>query len=251
MTASQKVRAFKSNTPEYHDAFQVFLDHTDQKHQAKQWLETCINGLPSKGLFVDAGAGNGKVTTWFADAFARTIATEPNESLRKELEAACPGAEVLGDTIMEARISDPADFVLSSHVFYYIPGAEWPQNLDKMASWLAPKGTLVVIIQNHGTDCMKILRHFLKQSFDLKSLADAFGKKSGAKYDTSLETVPAKIQTEKFEDACTIAEFMLNLLPLEDPPLRADVESYVRKNFAFDGGFRFSCNQDFLRIRAK
>ncbi len=245
-----KAKIYKSNTEEYHQAFQVFLDHTDQKAKARQWLEACVQKLPSKRVFIDAGAGNGKVTAWLTDSFERTLATEPNESLRKELEIVCPKAEVYGETILEAPISGPADLVLSSHVFYYIPGGEWLQNLEKMASWLAPEGTLAVVLQNSETDCMKMLRHFLNRSYDLRPLADTFRKETGGKYEVTIETVPAQIKTASFENAFTVAEFMLNLLPLENPPARQDLEAYVQTHFTSkEGGFCFSCNQDFLKIR--
>lgn len=243
------IKIYKSSTEEYHHAFQVFLDHTDQKTKAKEWLEASIRKLPSRRVFIDAGAGNGKVTAWFTDLFERTLATEPNESLRKELKTTCPKAEVYGDTILESSIAGPADFVLSSHVFYYIPAGEWGGNLEKIASWLSAEGTAAVVLQNHGTDCMKMLRHFLNKSFDLRPLAENFKKQADGRYQITLETVPAHIRTKTFEDAMTIAEFMLNLLPLEEAPPRQEVEAYVRKNFSTPGGFSFSCSQDFLTLR--
>jgi hypothetical protein len=248
----KKIKVYKSNTEDYHKAFQVFLDHTDQKQKAKEWLEALVGRLPSKRLFIDAGAGNGKVTAWFAGFFERTVATEPNESLRRELEAACPRAEVHSQTILEASIKGPADFVLSSHVFYYIPGKEWLSNLKKLAFWLSPQGALTVLLQNHETDCMKMIRHFLGKSFDLRPLSEKFRKETGGKFELALETVPARIETRTFEDAFTIAEFMLNLLPLEDPPPVSDVEDYLKTHFASrKSGFSFSCNQDFLKIQLK
>ncbi len=55
---------------------------------------------------------------------------------------------------------------------------------------------------------------------------------------------------------------MLNLLPLEKtgektgvcgallPPRRRDVADYLRERFAdASGGFRFTCDQDFLLVR--
>ena len=47
-----------------------------------------------------------------------------------------------------------------------------------------------------------------------------------------------------------IAEFMLNLLPIPDPPTRHDLGEYVRANFErADASLRFSCDQDFIQIR--
>ena len=51
-----RAKIYKSNTEEYHQAFQVFLAHTDQKIKARQWLEACVQKFPSKKVFIDAGA---------------------------------------------------------------------------------------------------------------------------------------------------------------------------------------------------
>jgi hypothetical protein len=80
MSMSQRINVYDSQSKEYHHAFQVFLDHTDQKLKAQQWLNRLVQTLPLRRVFIDAGAGNGKVTAWFTDAFNQTIALEPNES---------------------------------------------------------------------------------------------------------------------------------------------------------------------------
>jgi hypothetical protein len=52
--------------------------------------------------------------------------------------------------------------------------------------------------------------------------------------------------------AYVIAEFMLNVLPLANPPRRTDLEAYIRSHFQDpQHGYRFSCSQDFLQIRRK
>jgi hypothetical protein len=52
--------------------------------------------------------------------------------------------------------------------------------------------------------------------------------------------------------AYVIAEFMLNLVPLPNPPARSAVEAYLGQHFARpEGGFRFSCHQDFVVIRPR
>lgn len=252
MTTIARVQVFESNSAVYHKAFQTFLDHTDQKIRAREWLGRKVATLEQQRLFIDAGAGNGKVTAWFMDAFQRTIAMEPNPSLRNELAVVCPQAQVFPDTILEARIKDKADFILSSHVFYYIPVAEWMANLDRLVSWLAPQAVLIVIIQNSQSDCMQLLRHFLKRAFDLKQLEAAFAEKASEDFEVSLDTVPSHITTPDLDTAYCVAEFMLNLLPLENPPIGAEVSEYVAKHFkTSDRSFRFSCTQDFLTIRRR
>ena len=65
-----------------------FLDHTDQKRNAKRWLQKVVDGLMARE--VDAGAGHGEVTKAFVSAFARTIAIEPKVYLLTQLQEALP-----------------------------------------------------------------------------------------------------------------------------------------------------------------
>jgi SAM-dependent methyltransferase len=250
MASSDSIAVYDSQSREYHQAFQVFLDHTDQKLKAQQWLSDLIDRLSSRRTFIDAGAGNGKVTAWFTERFGRTITIEPNASLRHDLERACPTAEVIPERILNADVRTAGDLILCSHVFYYIDASEWMRTLARLASWLAPVGVLVVVVQNHDTDCMKMLDHFFGKRFLVSSLARRFQEEHRSSYDLRIDTSPAKIETPDFPSAYVIAEFMLNLLPISQPPPRRALENYVRAHFERpNGSFRFSCDQDFIQIR--
>lgn len=78
MVKSEWMQVFDSQGEAYERAFQIFLDHTDQKRNAKRFLQKLVVDLPERNVFIDAGAGNGEVTKAFAGAFDRTIAIEPN-----------------------------------------------------------------------------------------------------------------------------------------------------------------------------
>ena len=63
---------------------------------------------------------------------------------------------------------------------------------------------------------------------------------------------PAHVDTPDFASAYTVAEFMLNLLPMRHPPRRQDVETYINLHFAgINGTHRIPVHQDFLQIRAR
>jgi hypothetical protein len=79
---------FDSQGEDYKRAFQVFLDHTDQKRNAKRVLQGLADSLPARKVFIDAGVGNGDVTRAFAGAFDRTIAIERNAYLLTQLQLA-------------------------------------------------------------------------------------------------------------------------------------------------------------------
>jgi hypothetical protein len=244
-----RMNVFDSQSEAYQHAFGVFLEHTDQKRKAQEWLDRFVQRLSSREVFVDAGAGNGTVTERLIPQFRRTIAVEPNLHLCEELRRACPTAEVLRETILAAQVEACASLVLCSHVFGYIAPVEWMDHLDRLASWLAPDGVLVVLLQNHRTDCMRMLSHFCGLRFDLSELAHSFQAQRGDRYRVAMETVPAHIVTPDFDTAYTVAEFLLNPYPRPLPPTRRELEAYLRTNGADpEGGFRLSCHQDFLQI---
>ena len=252
MTHMEPIRVFDSQGEDYKRAFQVFLDHTDQKRNAKRLLQRLVDELPVRKVFIDAGAGDGEVTRAFAGAFDHTIAIEPNSYLLTQLQRAIPKVDAIGKPILATNPKAQGDFVLCSHTLYYVPAEEWLAHLERLVSWMSPTGITVVVLQNRGTDCMTMLDHFFGHRFDLGELADSFRAKHGDRYEVTTTLDPAHVETSEPGAAYTVAEFMLNLLPISQPPARRDLEAYVASNFATsDGTHRLSVHQDFLQIRAR
>jgi len=252
MMQPELIRVFDSQGHDYKQAFQVFLNHTDQKRNAKRVLQTLVDGLPMRKVFIDAGAGSGEVTCAFAEAFDRTIAIEPNAYLLTQLQRTIPKAETIGSSILSANPEPQGDFILCSHTLYYIPTDEWLAHLERLVSWMSPTGLTVVVLQNRSTACMAMLEHFFGHRFDLGGLADAFRAAHGDRYEVTTTPDPAYVETSERAAAYTVAEFMLNLLPIRKPPARRDVDDYISKHFTTpDGGYRLSVHQDFLQIRAR
>lgn len=252
MADQERVRAFDSQGEAYKQAFQVFLDHTDQKRNAKQWLQQAVGRLPARRVFIDAGAGNGELTRTFAPAFERTIAIEPNTYLLAQLQQAVPLAESIGRSIMAAQPAAQGDLVLCSHTFYYIPAEDWLAHLDRLVSWMSPTGVTIVVLQHRESGCMNMLHHFLGHRFELRRTADLFRLKHGDRYDVVTTLDHAHVVTPDLAKTYSVAEFMLNLLDMNHAPAKRDVEAYLQANFASpEGGYRIPVHQDFLQIRAR
>jgi trans-aconitate methyltransferase len=242
------VANFDSATPEYTKSFHTFLAHTDQKEKALEWLDEEVRALPQKRIAIDAGAGTGKLTAWLAKRFPTVIGVEPNPSLAAEFRTACPTATLIPNSILAAVPGESADFILCSHVFYYIPRDDWEANVRHLLSWLAPGGVLAITIQNYETDCMRMVNHFIGRRVNLRDLVAIVSAPKGP-YNVRLDTVKAYIRTKTLQTACEVAEFILNILPIPHPPLWSDLEKYVADRFArAGGGYQYSCHQDFLRI---
>ncbi|HEX7379018.1 MAG TPA: class I SAM-dependent methyltransferase [Pirellulales bacterium] len=249
MSSSSRVSVFDSASPAYSKAFHTFLNHTNQKEQALKWLGDLVAALPRHRHAIDAGAGTGKLTTWLAAHFETVSAIEPNSSLAAVFRDNCPAATLISGDILSASPPSPADFILCSHVFYYIPIEKWRSNVLKLASWLAPGGVLAIAIQNPDSDCMRMVNHFVGRRINLQDLAGSIDARQAEQYEVGLDTVEASIRTADLRTACEVAEFILNVMPMSDPPAWGDLERYVAERFASpDGGYCFSCHQDFLRV---
>src|SRR5687768_2949412 len=115
------IQVFDSSGDAYKQSFQVFLDNTDQKKNARRWLESFLKTLPRTNVMIDAGAGSGELTAWLAPWFGKTIAVEPNPFLLEKLQSLLPAAEAVCQPIVDAMPSAKADLVMCSHTFYYLP----------------------------------------------------------------------------------------------------------------------------------
>ena len=252
MAEQERIRVFDSQGEAYKQAFQIFLEHTDQKRNAKRWLQRVVDGLPARNVFIDAGAGNGEVTKAFAGAFDRTIAIEPNGYLLRQLQQAVPAAEAIGESMLAARPAALGDLVLCSHTLYYIPAEEWLAHVERLVSWMSPTGVTVIVLQSRESGCMNMVHHFFGHRFELGRTADAFRAKHGDRYDVVTTLDPAHVETSDFPKAYAVAEFMLNLLDIKQAPTRAEVEAYLQAQFATpEGGYRIPVHQDFLQIRMR
>ena len=252
MSESEFLKVYDSQSEAYREAFKVFLQHTDQKVNARAWLERFTQSLPQREVFIDAGAGTGQLTSWIAHEFERTIAIEPNAYLREEFKKNFPDCQLLSGFITETMPPEKADLVVCSHVFYYIDPAEWMLNLETLVSWLKPEGVVLVILQNPQTDYNRMMNHFLGKHFDLAPLGEQFQRKRGKDFSVKVDIVHAHFTAPDFRSAYTVVEFMLNLFTITNPLSLRELEEYISKHFrGSEGGYRFSCHQDILQIQRK
>ncbi|PJE80816.1 hypothetical protein CI610_00159 [invertebrate metagenome] len=242
-----RIHIFDAYSDDYNQWFSTFLAHTDQKEQAMKWLRDTLGKISDKRYFIDVGAGNGLLTRQLSDYFMHIEAVEPNPYLYQLLTQVLPDCTSHLCAIMDATPDYRADFILCSHVLYYIPLDQWLKHIKKMVEWLSSDGTLVIALQAQDTGCMQLYRHFTGHSFNLMQLVEPFN--TAEDLEIAVERVPASIITNDLATTYRITEFVLNLLPLENPPLKADVYRYIENFFKQKSSkFVMSCDQLFLKI---
>lgn len=246
---------FNPQPPQHCNAmrFQFYLSCFNENRKCRQKLGQLIDTLSNRRLFIDVGAGTGRHTDLLLENAERTVALEPDSDLRAELQKLYPSLEIWSDMIAEADIAPAvADFILCSHVLYFIKPEDWLETLETMASWLNEDGLLVVILAKPEGVCMSICEYFYDRSLDLTILAEDMKQKRGYDFDISMETVPAEISAPDIDTACRIAEFLLTPPPAKRSlPSRHAIEDYIKKYcITSQGEYRFSCDQYLLQLRA-
>ncbi|SOB86185.1 class I SAM-dependent methyltransferase [Streptomyces sp. 1331.2] len=246
------VRVLDVTSADYRRAFELFLAGTDEKPVTHARLSELVAALPRRRVLLDLGAGDGRTTAHLARSFDRTVAVEPSAAMREKLATTCPEALVLPDRLDRVRPPEPADLVHLSHVLYYVPEPEWPATATRALDWTAPGGTLLVVLQNPESPCMRMAAHFTGVRYDLAPLAERLRECHPA-HDYALETLDLHYRTPHLAEAVDVAEFMVNvadLAALDPRPTRAALTAYVRQHFTRpDGGYAIGHTQDMLIVR--
>ncbi len=248
----EKIRLFSSLDEYYDKAFTTFIKSTDQKENAKAWITDYLNGLDSKHTAIDAGAGNGVLTTILAKHFAQVQAVEPNETLLPELATSGENIEIRDQSIMEAVLPESsADLVLCSHVLYYIPQSEWDDVLNRLLFWTRAGGRIIIILQAEDTDCMKFFKKLRNEEFPIMGFMENFSK-TGTAHSVDVVRQSSTIRSQSREDLELILEFLLNLTPFENDetvPAKADLHRFIDSLRQSESGeYSMSCDQLFCVI---
>ncbi|MFF2744248.1 class I SAM-dependent methyltransferase [Kitasatospora sp. NPDC058048] len=246
------VRVLDVTSADYRRAFELFLAGTDEKPITHDRLSEIVATLPHRRVLLDLGAGDGRTTAYLSRSFDRTIAVEPSAAMREKLAEACPDALVLPDPLDRAAPPERADLVHLSHVLYYVPEADWLRTLNRALDWTAPGGTLLVVLQNPESPCMRMAAHFTGARYDLRPLADRL-RELHPEHGYALETLDLHYRAPDLTVAVDVAEFMVNvadLATLDPRPSRTALAAYVQDHFALPaGGFAIGHTQDMLIIR--
>jgi SAM-dependent methyltransferase len=102
-----------------------------------------VPGLSREATVLEVGAGTGKLTRMLVATFARVVAVEPADEMRRVLVAFCPEAEVLAGSGEDIPLPDASvDAVFAAESFHWFYGR---RALAEIARVLRPAGLLVVM----------------------------------------------------------------------------------------------------------
>lgn len=131
------------STPEYAQAFQTFLNHTDEKAVLRTAIEKKLASLNPQSL-LDIGAGNGDLSIPLSKRVSRYVAVEQNPLYTQRLRKA--GIEVF-EGVYPFTIVEKFEAVLISHALpSYSRGLEgWQPFIEAAWGQLTTRGHLLLV----------------------------------------------------------------------------------------------------------
>ena len=100
-------------------------------------------GVPSTAAVLELGAGTGKLTRLLVTRFARVVAVEPADEMRRLLVRLCPEAEALRGTAEAIPLASASvDAVFAAEAFHRFDDT---RALAEIARVLRPRGALVLL----------------------------------------------------------------------------------------------------------
>ena len=102
-----------------------------------------VPGLPPTATALELAAGTGKLTRLLTATFARVLAAEPAEAMRRRLVASCPTAEVIDASAESIPLPDgTVDAVFAAEAFHHFDAE---RALREIARVLRPAGAIVLL----------------------------------------------------------------------------------------------------------
>ncbi|MBM4276683.1 MAG: methyltransferase domain-containing protein [Deltaproteobacteria bacterium] len=129
---------------EYRRQLNLFVQSSTEKGIELFKIGEIVAGLPRRRSFLDIGAGGGDLTIPISQSFDETIVVEPNEKQARFLSRRSPHFRIYNDFWEKVDLtSKHYDFILCSHVLYYIEEGKWLTTIEKMYAHLDRGGVLL------------------------------------------------------------------------------------------------------------
>jgi len=229
---------------EYKRQLALFVKCSTDKGIELAKLGEVIAGLRRRRTFLDIGAGGGDLTIPLSQSFRETTVVEPNSKQAEFLRRRCPHFEVIESSWEEADLgSNRYDFILCSHVLYYIDTRDWLGTLDKMYKYLEEDGVLAIVLQTPLGETAKFFNHFTDYDVAIMDLWEDLEKRYG---EDSIEVryFINEIWTDNLEDMVDIGLFLLLDRRFRDQ--REEIGRYIEANHRVEEGYLLK--QDILLL---
>ena len=194
---------------EYQRQLAIFVHCSTEKGIELVKIGETIAGITHRRRFLDIGAGGGDLTIPISQSFDETTVVEPNEKQSSFLRRRCPHFEVYNNFWKSVDLgSKRYDFILCSHVLYYIEEGHWLTTIEKMYTRLEDKGRIAIVLQSPIGEVADFFNQFAYYDVKILELWRDLIQRYG---DDAIEVryFMNEIWTDSLEDIVTVGLFLL------------------------------------------
>ena len=190
---------------EYQLAFDIMRKTSiHEKHVFKNFRDNIAANINVKKLFLDIGAGPGKITKQISPLFKNTTVIEPNENYYSTYDVL--KWDLITSDFLKSSFSSKFDFILCSHVMYNMTNKYMEEFILKINGLLNTNGICLIAIEAPSGDSYKMLKHFnskYKASDEIKDLLE----KNNITFEK--KTKPNSFYSSSFSDFFALCKFLV------------------------------------------
>ena len=232
---------------EYKRQLALFVRCSTEKGIELSKLGEVIAGIRRRRNFMDIGAGGGDLTIPLSQSFRETTVVEPNKKQADFLRRRCPKFNIIESSWEEADLgSNRYDFILCSHVLYYIDSGNWLATLEKIYMHLEEDGILAIVLQSPVGETANFFNQFTDYDVNVMGLWKDIEKRYGEKAIEARYFIN-EIWTETLEDMVDIGLFLL--LDRSFRERKEEIANYFKANHRAKEGYLFT--QDVILLTIK
>jgi len=232
---------------EYQRQLDIFVRSSTEKGIELVKIGEVIADLAHRRNLLDIGAGGGDLTIPIAQSFKETTIVEPNEKQAAFLRRRCPAFNIYNDLWEKIDLgSKRYDFILCSHVLYYIEEGRWLTAIEKMYSHLEDGGKIAIVLQSPIGEVADFFNHFAKYDVDILGLWRDLIRKYG---DNAIEAkyFINEIWTENIEDMITVGLFLL--IDSRFVKYKMEIRRYIETHHKVGENYRMKQDEILLVIK--
>lgn len=232
---------------EYQQQLALFARSSTEKGIELVKLGEIIGGLSHRRYFLDIGAGGGDLTIPISQSFKETTVVEPNAKQASYLKRRRPKFTIYNDIFDNVNLGSKLyDFILCSHVLYYIQEHHWLSTIDKMHRHLMAGGRIAIVLQSPIGEVANFFNWFTHYDVNILKLWQDLILRYG---DDAIEVryFLNEIRTENLDDMVTIGLFLL--IDRRFWKCRDKIRDYFELHHKMDGCYRMIQDEILLVIK--
>jgi len=239
----------KNDDAEYQRQLALFARSSTEKGIELVKLGEIIGGLSHRRYFLDIGAGGGDLTIPISQSFKETTVVEPNAKQASYLKRRCPNFTIYNDIFGNVNLgSKRYDFILCSHVLYYLEEDHWLTTIEKMHRHLIAGGRIAIVLQSPIGEVANFFNLFTHYDVNILELWQDLIRRYG---DDAIEVryFLNEIRTESLDDMVTIGLFLL--IDRRFGECRDKIRQYFELHHKMDDGYRMIQDEILLVMKKR